>query len=47
MDSNDAEYIDKAIDKVILDDKEIFNLMKSQIQVTQSAITNLNDRRII
>lgn len=43
MDSDDAVYYDNVINKVVEDDKELYRIMKSQVQVTQSAITNFNN----
>ncbi|CAG9137712.1 unnamed protein product [Plutella xylostella] len=42
LDSDDAVYYDQVIQKVISDESEIFNVMKNQIQITQSAIQNFN-----
>lgn len=43
LDNDDAIYYDSVINKIIKDDKEIYRIMKNQIQVTQSAIQNFNN----
>lgn len=43
LDVNDAEYYDQMIDKIQIDDKAITNLLRNQIQVVKSTITNFNE----
>lgn len=43
LDSNDAQYYDSVIDQVNKDDKTLYDLMKSQIQVVKSTIANFNE----
>lgn len=43
LDSDDARYYDEVISKVNSDENTIFDLMKSQIQVVKTTITNFNE----
>lgn len=42
LDQNDAEYYNKAIDNVNENEKNLVNLLKQQVQVVQTTITNFN-----
>lgn len=42
LDSDDAEYYDNAINKVSQDDKSMMLLLKDQVQVVKTTITNFN-----
>lgn len=43
MDQNDAEYYDKAIDHINLDEKHLISLLHEQTQIVNSAIKNFNE----
>lgn len=43
LDADDAEYYDKILEQTKFDDKEIQLLMKDQIQIIKTTISNFND----
>lgn len=43
LDANDVKYYDESINKIMTDDKNIQILMKDQVQVVKTTISNFND----
>lgn len=43
LDENDAEYYNNAINKVNSNEKHLLDLLKQQVQVAKSTLTNFNN----